>query len=96
MNLSRYEKETIITFNEQDKTATVYTYNEKFKRKLCELCKAKAAEIKQTGNDLTGGLTFELPKKWVKINAGKNLTDKQRNELSNRMKRTQSILSSKS
>ena len=33
---SKYEKETILNFNEAEATATIYTYNASLKRRLAE------------------------------------------------------------
>jgi len=38
---SRYEQETIILFNEEQKTATVETYNMKMKNKLIQMATDK-------------------------------------------------------
>ena len=76
--LSRIEQETIILFNEAEPTASVYTYNGALKRKLFGLCETRSAEVKQTKDDGQGGITFEVPKRWVKVNAGQLLTDEQR------------------
>lgn len=37
--LSKYEKETIIVFNEEEPTATIFTYNRKLRNKLQEIVK---------------------------------------------------------
>ena len=34
MNVTKYEQETIFLYNEQDKDATIYTYNAALKRTL--------------------------------------------------------------
>lgn len=75
MSISRYEQETVITFNEEEKTATVYTYNGKIKRKLESLSVDRPDEVRQTGDDTHGGLTFEIPKRWVKVNASRILSE---------------------
>lgn len=84
MNLSRVEQETIILFNEAEATASVYTYNGALKRKLSGLCEARPEEARQTKDDGTGGLTFTVPKRWIKVNAGPILTDEQRQALRER------------
>ena len=37
MKLTSIEKETIINFNEAERTASIYTHNEALKRQLLEL-----------------------------------------------------------
>lgn len=78
MSLSRIEQETIIIFNEEEAAASVYTYNGALKRKLSGLCESRPDKAKQTKDDGHGGLTFVVPKRWIKVNAGLNLTDEQR------------------
>lgn len=68
MYIPKEERETIITFNEKDETASVYTMNGALIRKLDGLA--------QTRPD--GAQEYEVPKKWVKVNAGPVLTDEQR------------------
>lgn len=78
MSISRMEKETIILFNEAEASASVYTYNAALKRKLSGLCTTRPEEARQTKDDGRGGLTFEVPKRWVKVNPNIILTDEQR------------------
>ncbi len=67
MKLSNIEKETIINFNEAARTASVYTHNAALKERLLELCQTHPEQVRQTAANAWGGLTFELPKKWLKI-----------------------------
>lgn len=78
MSLSRVEQETIILFNEAEATASVYTYNGALKRKLSGLCEDRPEEARQTKDDGRGGLTFTVPKRWIKVNASIILTEEQR------------------
>ena len=66
MSLLKVEQETIILFNEAETTASVYTHNATLQRVLLELCQTHPAQVRQTEDNRHGGLTFELPKKWVK------------------------------
>lgn len=61
MNLSSAERETIILYNEQDKTAEVWTYRQSLIRKL------KEAGAKPVRTDQHGGVGFVVPKRWVKV-----------------------------
>ncbi len=81
MNIPRIEQETVITFNEAEQTATVYTYKGAFKRKLTSLSVDRPDEVRQTGDDGHGGLTFTIPKKWVKVNASRILSEAQKTVL---------------
>ena len=73
MKLSNLEKETIILWNEAEKTASVYTYNPALIRQLSELCR--------TGDNGWGGLTFSLPKRWLKVAPPRVLSPAQREVL---------------
>lgn len=93
MSLSRVEQETIIRFDEAEATASVYTYNGALKRKLSGLCATRPTEARQTKDDGRGGLTFEVPKRWIKINASRILTEEQKKE---RAERARAVFGAKS
>ena len=78
MKLSNIEKETVINFNEAERTASIYTHNETLKRQLLELCQTHPAQVRQTAANRWGGLTFELPKKWLKVSPPRVLSPAQR------------------
>jgi len=78
MKLSKIEQETIINFNEAEGTASVYTHNEALKRQLSELCRSHSEQVRQTDANRWGGLTFELPKKWLKVAPPRVLSPAQR------------------
>lgn len=81
MALLKVEQETIILFNEAETTASVYTHNAALQRVLLELCQTHPAQVRQTEDNRCGGLTFELPKKWVKISPPRALSDAQKRVL---------------
>ena len=93
MSLSRVEQETIIRFDEAEATASVYTYNGALKRKLSGLCATRPTESRQIKDDGRGGLTFEVPKRWIKINASRILTEEQKKE---RAERARAVFGAKS
>ena len=93
MPVSKIEQETVILFNEAEAAASVYTYNGALKRKLTGLCATRPTEARQTKDDGRGGLTFEVPKRWIKVNARRILTAEQKEE---RAERARAIFSSKS
>ena len=41
MKLTKIERETIINFNEAERTASVYTHNEALKERLLALCRTR-------------------------------------------------------
>lgn len=83
MILSAYERETIINFNEADKTASVYTYNNSLCRRLDQLAK--------TRNDITllrsgdGWREYIVPKKWVKVSPPRSVSEKTKEAARQRM-----------
>jgi len=85
--LTNYERETIINYNEQEITADVFTYNAALIRKLSAPCETRSDEIQQTDTNSYGGVTYTVPKSWIKINPPKkmNYTNEQRQEMAARM-----------
>lgn len=68
MNLSLYEQETIINFNEEEKTANVYTHNRALRRKLELLAEQRPTECRMTKTSHDGqAVDFTIPKSWLKI-----------------------------
>lgn len=78
MRLSNVEKETVINFNEAKRTASVYTHNAALIKQLSELCRTHPEQVRQTAANGWGGLTFELPKKWLKLSPPRVLSPAQR------------------
>ena len=76
--LSNVERETVLTFNEAECTASVYTHSEALRRQLLELCRTHPEQVRQTAANDWGGLTFELPKKWLKVSPPRVLSPAQR------------------
>lgn len=84
--LSSYEQETTINFNNEEKTAIVYTCNKALIRKLDKLAESnKTVSIEKQD---TYSKTYIVPKKAIKISirVPKVLTDEQREALSARAK----------
>ena len=78
MKLTKMERETIINFTEAERTASIYTHNEALKRQLLELCRTHPEQVRQTDANAWGGLSFELPKKWLKVSPPRVLSPAQR------------------
>lgn len=78
MKLTKIEKETIILFNEAEQTAGISTYNSVLIKRLDGFCNTRPDEIKLISTGSTGCREYELPKKWIKINVGIQLSDEQR------------------
>lgn len=75
---SGLEKETIIVFNEVEKSATIHTFNRKIINYLMEI-KDVEQDMEFISNN-QGDHRFEVPKSWIKVRAKKklNLTDEER------------------
>ncbi len=78
MHLTNLEKETIITFNEAETTAEVFTYRPSLIRQLDGLAEERPTEATRVKANAEGGVTFIVPKTWVKIRPKRILTDEQR------------------
>lgn len=85
--VSRIEQETIMVFNEQEKTATVETYSTRIKKVIFKALEESFEDVILLEDDKeTGRVKCIVPKKWVKLRMGRKLTDEQRKAMSNRMK----------
>lgn len=78
MNLSRYEMETIISYNDEEKTASVYTHNRSLLRKLAAMAEERPDECKliRTNHEELAA-EYIIPKRWVKVRMTRILTDEQ-------------------
>lgn len=75
MNLTNYEKETIITFNEAEKTAEIFTYNSKMLRSLSTLAADRPDDAQRIKTNADGGETYRIPKSWVKVKAPRIMSE---------------------
>ena len=82
MNLSKYEQETIILFNEAEKTATIETCNKGLQNRLDGFC-SKSPDIYRT-NSTEPFKKYVCPKRWVKVRMPRQLSDEQRQKLKER------------
>ena len=68
MNLSLYEQETIINYNEADSTASVYTHNKTLIRKLDKLAQERPGDCHREKTSHDGkAVDFTIPKGWSRI-----------------------------
>lgn len=68
MNLSLYEQETIINFNEADSTASVYTHNRALIRQLDKLAQERPGDCHREKTSHDGkAVDYIIPKAWVKV-----------------------------
>ena len=78
MKLTSLERETIAVFNQAERMASIFTYNPTLQKQLADLCAAYPDRGRQTAANDSGGLTFELPKKWLRVVPPRVLTPAQR------------------
>lgn len=84
MNLTKYEQETIINYNNEEKTASIFTYDKSLIRKLDKrLAEMSDMKLICRGEDFA---EYSLPKKWIKVAFPRQYSDEQRAEMAERMK----------
>ena len=68
MNMARYEQETIINFNEEEKTAGIYTHNKMLRQKLAALARDRPEDCRLVKASRSGrAVDYTIPKSWIKI-----------------------------
>ena len=68
MNMARYEQETIISFNEEEKTAGIYTHNKMLRQKLAALARDRPEDCRLVKASRSGrAVDYTIPKSWIKI-----------------------------
>jgi hypothetical protein len=83
--LSNWERETIISFNDDEKTAEVYTCNYAWMRKMDKLCEEFPETFVLKRQD-AHSKTYDIPKKFVAIRKPRILTDEQKQKQAERMR----------
>lgn len=87
-NLSNYERETIINYNNEEDTATVYTHHKALINKLNKLVGGHhhISVVRQDEESAT----YVVPKKWIKVQPPRqmNYTDEQRAAMAARLAAT--------
>lgn len=84
-NRSKLEQETIITYNQDESLATCYTFDTKLMRKLDDFCsKSSSVQLVKQGD---GWREYTFPKKWVRVNMSRVVSDEKRKELAERAKK---------
>lgn len=90
--LTAYERETNINFNQEEATATVYTHNNSLKKKLALMAKENPTACTLEESNEFGGMTFRVPKTYIKVSAPRKiqLTEEQRQAIGERLKKMRS------
>ncbi|WP_298023476.1 hypothetical protein [uncultured Dysosmobacter sp.] len=82
MNLSLYEQETIINFNEEEKAASIYTHNKALIRKLDKLAQERPGDCRREKTSHEGkAVDFIIPKGWMRIYPPRTVGEAQRQAL---------------
>lgn len=69
MKWTRYGQETIINFNEEEKTASVYTHNFPLRRRLEQLAGERPEDCRLFKACHDGhAVEYIIPKSWLRIN----------------------------
>jgi thiamine monophosphate kinase len=85
VKLSKYEQETIINYNQEEDYAYCYTFDPKLIRKLDNLCsKSSTITVEKEGN---GCKEYKFPKKWVKVNFPRVVSEKMKQDLAERARK---------
>ena len=84
-SLTPYEKETIITYNNEEGSANVFTYHRALQNKLNKLVGSNADITLVRQDDEFAEYT--VPKSWIKVSPPpkRNLTDEQRTAMAERL-----------
>ena len=80
VNIPKEERETIITYNEAEAVASVYTMNGALIRKLEGLVESRPGEARRVKTYPDGAQEYEVPKKWIRVQPPRVLTDEQRRQ----------------
>lgn len=90
MQLSAYEKETIILFNAEEKTAEIYTADQAQMRKLDSLC-AEFPEIYKLKKQDEISKTYTVPKEYITFRKPRVISERQRERLIENLKKAKSV-----
>ena len=70
---TKYEQETIINFNEEEKEATVFTFNKKLQKLLDERSKTDSrCKVTRKTEDIRA---YIVPKSWISVRFPKELSE---------------------
>ena len=67
MKLSKYEQETIICYNEEEATASVYTHNNQLIKKLKRLAEKYPDKVKPERPEHRGAVSYLVPKRCISV-----------------------------
>lgn len=76
--LTKYEKETIILFNEAEPTANIYTYNKALQNRLAKFSKANPNCARLVTACPCGAVSYEVDKKRLSVRFTSPYSDERR------------------
>lgn len=79
--------ETIITFNEKEEIADVYTHNKALQKKCSKLCEEYPDQFISKGITVDGGCRYVVPKKRITVSSPRSLTPEQREQAMQNLKK---------
>lgn len=77
MSITNLEKETIVSFNEAESTAEIYTHNIKIINKIMKMQASHPEEYQVKVNPQDGGVTCVLPKRRLSLHFKKPRSEEQ-------------------
>ena len=86
--LTKYEKETIILFNEGEDTASIYTFNAGLKKRLALFAKKYPDLCRQEKAHEQGGVSYVLDKSRLSIRLQPPMSEERRRKASETAKQT--------
>ena len=86
--LTKYEKETIILFNEGEDTASIYTFNAGLKKRLAMFAKKYPDLCRQEKAHEQGGVSYVLDKSRLSIRLQPPMSEERRRKASETAKQT--------
>lgn len=89
MKLSKYEQETIVLYNAEDKNAEIYTADRTVMRKLDKLCEEHPDIYKTIKSDELSK-TYSVPKNYINYRKPRTLTSEQVEIIRERMRKLKS------
>lgn len=96
MNLTKFEMETIINFNEAEKKASVYTHNGPLRRRLEQLAHERPEDCRLFKSCYDGqAVKYCIPKSWLRINPPRVVAPLTEDQKQQRREQLQAIRNSK-
>ena len=73
MELTKYEQETIINYNQSTDPIDIYTFDKKLQKKLIQYATDYPEEVVINKEEEDGSMSFTIPKSYIHINSSQEL-----------------------